>query len=621
MLLACWAALGAPVSDATLVYYNARMALREGRADEALKLWLTRNTLVDRTGKVSPYDIDFRSITWVALAELGLCQDGLKPDRDGVGLFPLALFNTIVRPPRRHAPLPRTFDALEVDRQHRPITVHSVLDHTELRTVTFRPSRCLRPRQILIEMGYPYANTGDRRIRIQMAIHLLEQARETVDPRRVRNTALIEARLFDLHLILAEAERRHTLKRTRERARRGESLGLGRPSIRDIRSSASLDPDSPAALFLRDCAAWPLESWMALSPDRRLFLYDHARLIEVDPEPLDRVALEVLDALIQRGDGEAVAHWIARHPSANDPERRVAIWGGARGRALLNLDPSSGFRERAVIALHRGIDHLARGALPEALRDFARATRWAPESRAATAVRSLSRRWLAYVAAHFTLDEGLLLTLKTLLPRRDYSRTLEDLMWRAAFRADGPSFDRGLHNQLGRGALERRLALLVPLAHGDRGRFERLLRRRLDEGPSEVLRFLDTFVTRLELEDASIRAHQAPTVRQIRELLRPLAASDGGPVPRKAEALLARTQALLQGLEQLTSPSLADRARALSADGSTYAGVVRLAPSDTPPWPFPYLPARAPEAFSPFRLVPTEWRERTERVLGWTLGE
>ena len=63
-LLACCWALAAEPSDHTLVYYNARMALREGAPLEATRLWLLRNALEDQTGRVSTHDADFGSVTW-----------------------------------------------------------------------------------------------------------------------------------------------------------------------------------------------------------------------------------------------------------------------------------------------------------------------------------------------------------------------------------------------------------------------------------------------------------------------------------------------------------------------------------------------------------------------------
>ena len=63
-------------TDAELIYYNARLALRDDAADEAVKLWLLRNAHNDLTDKVSRFDEDFRSVSWVAMGELGLCQDG-----------------------------------------------------------------------------------------------------------------------------------------------------------------------------------------------------------------------------------------------------------------------------------------------------------------------------------------------------------------------------------------------------------------------------------------------------------------------------------------------------------------------------------------------------------------
>ena len=59
-------------TDHDLVYYNARMALREGHSLEVIKLWLLRNALESETGRISRHDMDFRSVTWAALGEAGI---------------------------------------------------------------------------------------------------------------------------------------------------------------------------------------------------------------------------------------------------------------------------------------------------------------------------------------------------------------------------------------------------------------------------------------------------------------------------------------------------------------------------------------------------------------------
>jgi hypothetical protein len=617
-------------SDHALVYYNARMALREGQAVEAVKLWLLRNTLEDQTGRVSQYDPDFHSVTWAALGQTGICQDGFPTDDDGAGLWPIALHNHVVRNMgRRGAPRrPRPFDAFELDRQQRFVSISDVLSAEELRAVRLFRGRCMRPRLALVEAGLPVnADLSDRQVVASLLRHLLVRSRATLADDDVRGKAVIEARLFDIDLQLAALAAREARADARELARRGRTLGLSSGSIEALREGAplyTLEPDSEAARILRSCVAWPVSEWMALSPDRRLFLFGHARSYGGDPASLERIALGVIDELIMQGEGEDVERWIAHRAVGDDPAAHEVIWGGERGARLLALERDTGFRERSVIALNRGVDELERGDLPSALRSLAYALQHAPDSRSSDTVASLSRRWLSYVASQYEITDALLVTLQELVPRRDYGIILEDLMWRSAFHADGESFERGLRNQAGRGALERRLALLGPLATGDVRRFSAGIAQGLERSPSETLRFLNQLVQRLELEDADVRGAQLPTLEALQRLLAPIVEEGGGTGRRgrSATALVGRFQAIQEGLGGLgPDAGPRDHARALAPGGEVFAGSVRLAPADPIPWPFRPSEIPAPSVFTPLPLTPEEWRSGSgEVVFGWSLG-
>lgn len=624
-------ALGQPAiaegepSDHTLIYYNARLALREDRPLEAAKLWLLRNALEDRSGRVSPYDADFRSVTWAALGELGICQDGHREDTDGAGLWPLGLHNWVVRNRgnKTRAKKPRPFDAFQVGRQQRFVSIGDVLSADEIRSVALFRGACVRPRVMLIEQGEKLkARISDPQVAARLLIRLLERARITLRPDVVRGMSVIEARLFDLRLQQAELAAREARREALERSRKGRELGLSRESVADLVDQApttTLDPQSEAARILRRCVDWPASEWMALSPDRRLFLYDQARAFGGDPEKLDQIALGVIDLSIARGEGVEVDRWIAHR--SGDPAVQEPIWGGERGQALLALDRESGFTERSVIALHRGVQQLQGGDLPGSLRSIAYALQKAPESRSGEAVAGLSLRWLSYVASQFELTDELLVTLQELVPQREYGVLLEDLMWGAAMRADRTSFERGVHHQAGRGALSRRITLLGPLARGDLGGFTGPIRDGLASSPSETMRFLDQFVERLEREDAAVRAAQVPTLVRLRELVGPLTGEDGRQ-GRVANDWMDRTQAILEGVGGLGSDaSSRDRARALGPGSEVFAGAVRLAPSDALPWPFRASVVAAPSVFEPLDLTPVEWRDASGGwVFGWSLG-
>ncbi|MEY3212534.1 MAG: hypothetical protein RIT28_3015 [Pseudomonadota bacterium] len=615
-------------TDADLVYLNARLALREGRPDAALKLWLLRNSLANQSGRVSTYDPDFHSVTWAALGDLGLCQDGHPKDADGAGLWPLALHNTFVRTMGREprSARPRPFDSFEVNKQTRYVAIGDILGSAELATVRFDRGRCYGPRLAAIRAGeLPNARLSDRQVAARVLLSLLTRAELTLADAQIRGQSVIAARRFDLLLKLAELAAREARQKARDESTRARQLGLSREIAEAMRAEAptsTLAPDSEAARILQDCMTWPISEWMALSPDRRLFMFDYAVSYGVSPERAHPVALGILDVLIAARDGEGASLWIPRASAGVSPQ---VIWDGPRGAALLSLDAGMGFNERAVISLHRGVAHLERGEIPEALQSFAVALKLAPESSVSELLTPLSLRWLNHVSAQYQLSEALLATLEALVPRRELAVLIEDMMWRAAFRADTTSYNNGNTRLEGRGAAQRRLDLLTPLASGDVKRFMAGLRGGLASSPSETLRFIEQLIERLELEDPEVRAAQAPTLQAVRVLLQtwPWDEETAARQARTVEGLLARSQAILEGLGALGDDAeLSDRARALSPDAEVYGGAVRLAPSDPLPWPFRALAVAAPSVFTPVQLTPVEWPDGAGGlVLGWEVHE
>jgi hypothetical protein len=636
LALGLGSASAAEPSDQALIYYNARMALREGQPAEAIELWLLRNAVEDHTDRISPYDEDFRSITWAALGDLGICQDGAEVDEGGVGLWPVAFHNWFVRNMgRRISSTPRPFAAFEAGRQQRRIALGDVLSPEELRAAQLKPGRCARPRLLMLSLGEsPLSKLSDQHVVADMLLYLLNRAESTLADDRVRGRSVIAARRFDLHLELMAIARREAQQAASEKARLGRAVGLSRPSVEAMNEEApaySFSEDSVPAQILRDSATWPASEWMALSPDRRLFLFDHAREAGVDSQALDRVALGVIDGLVAQGEGEQVDAWIARLSGTDvGPDAREAVWEGDRGARLLTLDRESGFQERGVIALYRGVDQLQRGDLPGALRSLAFALAESGNSKAADDTRRLSLRWLSYTAAQFSSTSELLVTLKELVPALDYAIILEDLMGRAALRADRESFVGGLATRPwgsgGRAALDRRVALLEPLSRGDLAGFVAKTRAGLVDSPSETLRFLDQLVEQLEHEQADVRAAHVLTLRRVADLVLPLTEpnADGstGRQGRAATDLEQRIQAIEEGQQGLTDDATdLQRARSLSPGGEVFAGSVRLAPVDPLPWPFHASPVAAPTVFAPIDLTPEEWRDASgELVFGWSIG-
>lgn len=618
-----FAVLATEPSDQTLIYYNARLALRQDDPLGAVKLWLLRNTVQDHTGVVSEHDPDFGSVTWAALGELGVCQDGQPRDAEGAGLWPLALHNWVVKNMNRRKPAlrPRTFQGFQVGRQQRFVAIGDVLGAEDLETVQLFRGRCTLPRLTMIAAGeLPNAQLSDRQVAARTLRYLLVKARETLARDRVRGMSVIDARLFDLDLQLTGLAAREARKATRDLGLEARQLGLSGTSIdalKDEQPTSTLPPDSAAARIVKRAVDWPVDEWMALSPDRRLFLFHHAVMEGGDRDALDATALGVIDELVAAGDGAHVALWIAQREAFVDDPR--AIWSGERGQRLLALDDESGFDERAVVALHRGVDHLERGELPDALRTFAFAMQHAPQSQASETVDALSRRWLSYVAAQFVITDELLATLRELVSRRVYAVMLEDLLWRAAFRADVQSFRRGMDNQPGRGALARRAELLGPLAAGDVRRFLGKVQLGLRESPSETLRFLDHFIERIEAEDGEVRAAQLDTLRGLHTVLLPYASLDGtgGRLGRTAGSLTDRLAAILEGLGDLGDEAAF---RFVSPEGEVFVGSMRLAPVDPLPWPFRAYAPPAPAVFAPLELKPVEWTgDAGELVFGWSL--
>ncbi|HLM45969.1 MAG TPA: hypothetical protein VK458_19015, partial [Myxococcaceae bacterium] len=164
-LLSSAAVAEATASKQTVVFYNARLALRDDRPEDVLKLWLLRNSLLQR-GERPREDAEFRSVVWAAPGSLGLCQDGFDDDeREGAGLWPLGLHNSIVHglssgpPPSMSAP----WDVFEVGRQQRFISLQDVLSAEELRSVTFFRTGCLLPATTAMQFGRsPFLDLEDR---------------------------------------------------------------------------------------------------------------------------------------------------------------------------------------------------------------------------------------------------------------------------------------------------------------------------------------------------------------------------------------------------------------------------------------------------------------------------
>ncbi len=618
-------------SPQALTYYNARLALREERPSEALRFWLLRNAIESETRRVSAHDADFRSAVWVALGDSALCPDGFPRDsaaEGGAGLWPLAVHNWVVHTRLRPAPASdrAPFDAFAHGYQRRDVQLEDVLSAKELEALRFSRGDCWQ--HLLIQQAAGVWSTSLREP--DAAAHVLRQllrsALATVPKDRVVGRAVVAARIFDLNLKLAQLAARKQRKQQREARLRA---GVVATSTHDVQA---VPLASEEGAILMQSLKWSAEEWMTLSTERRLFLFAHA--VRAAPHAnTERLRLAIMDALIKRRRGAELEGWLAwwvsgpAEQSASSGERlealERAVWSGERGAQLLALDLESGFRERAVIALHRGIDALTRGDQAEALRLLAHALRWADDSRDGNTVRNLARRWLSFVAAQFQVTDELLLMLRNVAPRSELSAILEDQVWHAAFAGDAASFERCALHLGTRGALAQRVQLLRPLAQDDAVAFVTTLRTADEKSPQLTTALSKQLLDRLQAEPEPVRVRELPLLRELESLLgESLERAQGrGRSQRKREAVLLQIRALIEGTAGVADDE-ASRARALSPEREVFVGSLRLAPSDPVPWPFVEPELEAPPVFTPLRLRPEEWAAASgELVFGWRVSD
>ena len=605
----------------TLVFYNARLAQRSKKPTDVLTLWLLRNALVD-AGQAGAHDGPFRSLVWAATGALGLCQDGVAKDEDagGAGLWPLGLHNHVLTA-RQPEDLPQPWNAFDVGRQQRLVSLSDVLSDEELQSVTFSQTACLLPRLVLFEYALdPFAELEDRQVQGAIMKRLLTRALETLDRKLVTTTAVIEARLFDLELALAELRGRKKREVALDKAEqvRGQEMSATAAKQAGQQAAKALDDPGQQA-FLKKTLTWRADEWLTLSRQRREFLFSKARPEATDAQALTALTFDIVDTLVAREAGDEAMGWLGFLTSEAEKE---AVYEGPRGERLLALPDGSGFRERSVIALHRGTRQLERGALGDALRSFAFALAKSDTSRESGTVHALARRWLSYVLSRFQASAEVLATLKALVPRQDFNPIIEELVWAAALRADGPSFDRLAASAQRGGAFDSRLGRLELLAHGKPADLVAQLQASAAEAPYETLRFSRQLIEGLEREEAEVRRSNRGLLQQLVGLMDVVATLVGNSKTneRLARELAGRAQAMLEAMGQSTGPK--GEVRALALGHSAFAGSLRLAPSDPLPWPFVPPEVEAPPVFTPLELVPIEWRDADgQLVFGWRITE
>ena len=601
-----------------ILFYNARLALRDGRPSDALRLWLLKSSLVQMKGTRSSVEPDHRSVTWAALGTLGLCGDGFPIDTDGAGLWPLSIHNQIVAtlvkgsPPSVHNP----YGAFDVGRQQRLISLHDVLDLKELKTVTFFRTHCSSAERALWTRGeFDWVDGNDRLATLPVLRKLLELSLKTLSPEKVESRAVIEARIFDVDVAMVQLAERKARQKAAQAKAQGRRAGLSEAAVQENAARVRKWPEaSSQAKFLKKSLLWNRDEWLALNPTRRQYLFAHAKTFG-DPSQVQTLALSITDGLIAARKGDEVENMLGELPLQKTFTERETVFGGERGQSLLNLLPDSGFRERSVIALHRGVSALQSGQRLEALRAFGFSLAHAEESKAAQPTLALSRRWLSYVLSQYQTDEEVLQTLKALAPRQEVNSILEDLLWKAALRADSVSFE-SLAKAVKRGAsLDSRIEKLRPLSVGDAGKMGTALMAAIANEPGLTLRFAGSLIEHIESEDADVRIANIATLKALRTVLEKISG-------RQTEAWLARIQSVLDGLKEFEDTAH-QRGRSISPRRETFAGNVRLAPADELPWPFEAPTVSPASVFVPVKLLPLEWKgeSKDELVFGWRISE
>ena len=168
------------------------------------------------------------------------------------------------------------------------------------------------------------------------------------------------------------------------------------------------------------------------------------------------------------------------------------------------------------------------------------------------------------------------------------------------------------------------MARLRLLAQGKQGLLATQLRDATVDEPHLTLRLARQLVEKLEAEDVEVRRANIPLLKLYSQIFESLLSAKGGTAKaqsRAAEELIGRAQGILGGLS-LFDTSTVGKARELSPRHETFAGNIRLAPSDQLPWPFEPPVAEPPSAFTPLVLRPVEWRDdKGALVFGWRITD
>jgi hypothetical protein len=611
----------------TVVFDNARLAQREGRPLDVLKLWLLRNALVDK-GEAPIHDAHFRSLVWAALGETGLCPDGFIEDDDGAGLWPIAVHNWLLKNQRRQPQTqPEPWSSFRSGVQQRPVSLFDVLSFEELRSVRFARGRCLIPwvqqLQLLVNQGSVQWVDMDDRLSVGLALRdMLKTAQKTLRPEHIDAAAVLRTRLFDLDAALLRMQAQKARQETSvlDQALRGAGVAPGgRFELRATRDAAF--GKSPEAALWREAFTWTPDAWLTLREDRRLSLFadaDRGLRDIVDDDVRHRLMLGIIDALIEAKDGPGLIQFLGFVPPVDYDaadfavsvagrerserlQRDIALGNdGRRGERLLALDVNTGFRERSAIALRRGVFSVGQGDLMEALRSFAFALAHADESRDPETMHRLTRRWLAFVLSQYSTTDEVIAIVERFVPAVDYPVVVDSLLWRAAFHADVDSFEGVCASAKRRkaGSVGRLCDRLRPLVLQDPVGLWAVAEA---DGDAAAIRFAERLVDEVSSEPLDVRHNQRRTLEICRQVLDGAAARSSASLQKKVDKLRGRLQALLDGID-VFDDSVRGRIDGAAPDNEAYAGSVRLAPADPLPWPFSRPQPTPPNPFTPIVL-------------------
>jgi len=253
-----------PLPKQTVVFYNARIAQRQRRPVEVLTLWLVHNGLAD-DGKPGTHEPAFRSLLWAATGAMGICQDGMARDDDerGAGLWPLGLHNHVLTA-KQPDELPTPYEAFEVGRQQRLISLSDVLDEEELQSVSFSQTTCFTPVISLFENGLnPLEDLTDRLVSGQLLRRLLVKSLSTVKRDQVTTMAAVEARIFDLDLALTRlrSQRKQEVSIDASSAVRGANMSSGAAKQAGVLAANALTEPKQVA-FLERTLSWTPSEWL-----------------------------------------------------------------------------------------------------------------------------------------------------------------------------------------------------------------------------------------------------------------------------------------------------------------------------------------------------------------------